>query len=259
MRRWPGTRNVHCVIDHLQHPFFASSSHLKAPRTPTLRQLSYTSQYYCNAASILTPIFQSRSLYNPASKTPTTHIHPPTSTTISSRAMSSDDAYMSFLDKANADLDSGRSQATTQQSSSSAARTETVDINVKVPTPLTSVDAFYISETDEPFEPVALRWEGAGKGLWPDSSHFSRLISPDTDLSSSIESLSPSAFDPKNQYSSALRAVRAAAVQGGGDESAVEVKVYCVEVGTSRVEYYAVALDVEGGLIVGLRAKAIES
>jgi hypothetical protein len=59
-----------------------------------------------------------------------------------------------------------------------------------------------------------------------------------------------------------LRAVRAAAVQGsasGGDEAAVAVKVYRVEVGTSRVEYYVTALNVERGLIVGLRAKAIES
>ncbi|OJJ01500.1 hypothetical protein ASPVEDRAFT_52429 [Aspergillus versicolor CBS 583.65] len=172
--------------------------------------------------------------------------------------MSSDDAYMSFLNKANADLDNGRSQPAAQQSS--AARTETVDVNVKVPTPLTSVDAYYVSDTDEPFEPVALKWDGARKGAWPDASHFSKLISTDTDLSSSIETLSATSFDPKNQYASALKAVRAAAAQGsGGDESAVEVKVYRVETGKSRVEYYVTALDAEGGLIVGLRAKAIES
>ncbi|KAL4867672.1 hypothetical protein BDV12DRAFT_197952 [Aspergillus spectabilis] len=172
--------------------------------------------------------------------------------------MSSDDAYMSFLDKANADLDSGRSQATTQQYAGS--HTEIVDANVKVPTPLTSVDAYYISDADEPFEPVALKWEGAEKGNWPDSSHFSKLISADKDLSSSIETLSTSSFDPKNQYASVLKAVRAAAIQGSdGDESAVEVKVYRVEVGTSRVEYYVTALNAEEGLLVGLRAKAIES
>ncbi|KAI9368591.1 hypothetical protein BJX61DRAFT_537138 [Aspergillus egyptiacus] len=174
--------------------------------------------------------------------------------------MSSDDAYMAFLNKANADLDSGRSQQATQQSSS--ARTETVDVNVSIPTPLTSVDAYYVSETDEPFEPVALRWEGAKNGVWPDASHFSRLISTDADLSSSIiETLSPSSFDPKNQYASVFRAVRAAAVQGsdGGDESAVDVKVYRVEVGTSRVEYYLAAMNAVEGLLVGLRAKAIES
>ncbi|KAL2837282.1 hypothetical protein BJY01DRAFT_251521 [Aspergillus pseudoustus] len=177
--------------------------------------------------------------------------------------MSSDADYLSFLDKASSDLKAGRAQAGTQSSDSSytaAARTETVDVNVKVPTRLTSVDAYYISDTDEPFEPVALKWEGAQKGNWPDAAHFSKLISTDSDLSSSIETLSASSFDPKNQYASVIKAVRAAAVQSsGGDETAVEVKVYRVETGTSRVEYYVTALDAEGGLLVGLRAKAIES
>lgn len=89
--------------------------------------------------------------------------------------MSSDDAYMSFLDKANSDLDTGRSQQATT-SASSAARTETIDVNVKVPTPLTSVDAYYISDADEPFEPVALKWEGAQKGLWPDACAYLHSI-----------------------------------------------------------------------------------
>lgn len=80
--------------------------------------------------------------------------------------MSSDDAYMSFLDKANADLNAGRSQAT-QQGAAETARTETVDANTQVPAALTSVDAYYVSDADEPFEPVALHWEGASKGDWP--------------------------------------------------------------------------------------------
>ncbi|KAL2832947.1 hypothetical protein BDW59DRAFT_138955 [Aspergillus cavernicola] len=245
MRKWQGTRKVHCVIDHLsQHSFASSSKPLSSlPQSLTIRHLSRSSQI---------PLLRTKSIYT-SPLTPPPHL---------SRTMSSDDAYMSFLDKANADLDSGRSQPQTQQSSSSA-RTETVNANVSVPTPLTSVDAYYISDTDEPFEPVALKWEGAGSGAWPDSSHFSNLISPNTDLSSSIETLSPSSFDPKDQYASVFRAVRAAAVQGsgsdGGDSSAVDVKVYRVEVGTSRVEYYVLALGGEEGVIVGFRAKAVES
>jgi hypothetical protein len=81
----------------------------------------------------------------------------------------SDDAYMSFLNKANADLDAGRTQQSLSSSSAAAVHTETVDVNVSVPAPLTSVNAYYISDTDEPFEPVALRWEGAEKGVWPDA------------------------------------------------------------------------------------------
>jgi hypothetical protein len=80
----------------------------------------------------------------------------------------SDDAYSSFLDKANSDLNAGRSQQ-----GGSTARTETVHTNVKVPAPLQSVDAYYISDTDEPFEPVAFKWEGASKGKWPSAGTFS--------------------------------------------------------------------------------------
>lgn len=83
--------------------------------------------------------------------------------------MSSDDAYMSFLDKANADLDSARAEHARR---ASAPRIETVDMNVRVPAALTSVDMYYTSETDEPFEPVTLRWDGAGRGVWPDSGAF---------------------------------------------------------------------------------------
>ncbi|KAE8144653.1 hypothetical protein BDV25DRAFT_145409 [Aspergillus avenaceus] len=171
----------------------------------------------------------------------------------------SDDAYMAFLDKASADLKEARSRLPPD---ADEVRTETVEIGVRIPAPLASINSFYISETDEPFEPVTLRWEGASKGVFPDPSHFSSLISPRTDLSSSITTLPASSFDPHNQYSSVLRAVRAAATEasgGGIDESAVEVKVYRVETGTSRVEYYVLALNVEDSLLVGLKAKAVET
>ncbi|KAI9934880.1 hypothetical protein ASPWEDRAFT_117760 [Aspergillus wentii DTO 134E9] len=174
--------------------------------------------------------------------------------------MSSDDAYMAFLNKANADLNAGRSLQ--PEPTESAVRTETVDVGVRVPAPLSSVDAYYISETDEPFEPVVLNWEGAKRGIWPGSTQLSNLISPDADLSPSIDTMSPASFDPQNQYASVLRAVRAAVTQsaaGGIDESDVDVKVYRVQVGTSRAEYYVLGLDVEGGKIVGLKAKAVET
>lgn len=92
--------------------------------------------------------------------------------------MSSDDAYMSFLDKANADLNNARAERAQRQS---IARTEAIDIDVRVPAPLTSVDAYYVSETDEPFEPVTLKWEKAAKGLWPDPS-MSFLVTPSSSL-----------------------------------------------------------------------------
>ena len=87
--------------------------------------------------------------------------------------MSSDDAYMSFLNKANADLDAGRQQPATQ---SSMPRTKAVDADEQIPAPLVSVETFYVSETDEPFEPAVLRWEKAREGVWPDNCTLSFYI-----------------------------------------------------------------------------------
>lgn len=77
--------------------------------------------------------------------------------------MSSDDAYMSFLNKANADLhDSNRAQPPSTTQTRPA-----IHPDVKVPPSLTTLDTYYVSETDEPFEPVVLKWEGAKGGIWP--------------------------------------------------------------------------------------------
>lgn len=61
-----------------------------------------------------------------------------------------------------------------------------------------------------------------------------------------------------------LKAVRAAVAQRsaagvGEDEADVEVRVYKVEVGPSRVEYFVIGLESQGGWVVGVRAKAVES
>ena len=65
----------------------------------------------------------------------------------------SDDAYSSFLDKAN--QDTGASKASTQ---SKSASTKAVD--TEVPATLQGVEQYYVSEADEPFEPVSLKWGG---------------------------------------------------------------------------------------------------
>ena len=70
----------------------------------------------------------------------------------SSRTMS-DDAYSSFLDQAN--QDTGASKASTK---SKSATTKAVDTDV--PVTLQKVDQSYTSESDEPFEPVSLKWSG---------------------------------------------------------------------------------------------------
>lgn len=80
------------------------------------------------------------------------------------------------------------------------------------------------------------------------------MISPNKDISKGISTLSPSSFDPKNQYTSALDAVRSAV------SNKSDIKVYRVELTSTKLEYFLLALDEsEGGRVVGLRAKAVES
>lgn len=66
--------------------------------------------------------------------------------------MSSDQEYANFLEKANQDTGSSSNEVKT----SGFAQTKAVDS--AVPAPLKNVDAFYQSDTDEPFEPVALKY-----------------------------------------------------------------------------------------------------
>ncbi|KAJ5113752.1 hypothetical protein N7456_002286 [Penicillium angulare] len=167
-----------------------------------------------------------------------------------STTMASDDAYMDFLNKANADKNEDAGQAPAQ---GAQIKTKAVDTSLKLPSSLKNVDIYYVSDTDEPFEPVLLRWEGAAKGEWPSADAFSSLISPNSDISQGISTLSHSSFDPKNQYAEAVEAVRDAA-------SNSDIKVYRAEITSTKLEYFVVALDEsEGGRVIGLKAKAVES
>ena len=74
----------------------------------------------------------------------------------------SDDAYSSFLDKAN--QDTGASKASTQTKSASTRAVDT-----EVPAALQGVEQYYVSEADEPFEPVSLKW--GGKNMPSESMH----------------------------------------------------------------------------------------
>lgn len=164
---------VHCVIP----PFSMSASARK-------RALPISSYTLRSTSQIKYPQPQYRYLYHQTS--PRIHIpntehqnrlfpgtsrpQPQTSTSLptkspfstSTQIMSSDDAYMSFLDKANADV-----SGSAPQQGAGTVKTETVHSSLSVPKPLQSIDAYYISDTDEPFEPVALKWDGAAKGAWP--------------------------------------------------------------------------------------------
>lgn len=72
--------------------------------------------------------------------------------------MSNDDDYMAFLNKAN--QDTGAGVATQGSQSVFKAR----DAGSQIPREIADVckSAVYVSEADEPFEEVALKWEGDG-------------------------------------------------------------------------------------------------
>lgn len=67
----------------------------------------------------------------------------------------SDEAYSSFLAQAN--QDTGESEASADPKS---AATKDIDTYVNVPADLQKVQQDYTSESDEPFEPVSLKWGG---------------------------------------------------------------------------------------------------
>lgn len=70
--------------------------------------------------------------------------------------MSSDAAYASFLDKANQDTGEAQQQSTESGKKSYGSKS----VDTAVPTALEQVEEYYISDADEPFEPVALKYEG---------------------------------------------------------------------------------------------------
>ena len=85
--------------------------------------------------------------------------------------MASDNAYSAFLDKANQDTG-----VSTTSNKSSSLQFKTVD--TEVPSVLESVDQYYISDADEPFEVVSLKWSG---GNMPSEREFtSQLHEHDT-------------------------------------------------------------------------------
>ena len=68
---------------------------------------------------------------------------------------------------------------------------------------------------------------------------------------SNISTLSPHEFDPNGDYKEVLQAVEKA-----GDGKA---RIYRLDQGRSRAEYYVVGHDQLAKRVVGLKAKAVES
>lgn len=86
--------------------------------------------------------------------------------------MATDDEYMDFLNKANEDPGQG-SASTQAQGSKAKKELKAADHGADIPQPLVKAtkDAFYMSDSDEPFVPVSLAWE-KGEGLPNEGTSF---------------------------------------------------------------------------------------
>ena len=80
-----------------------------------------------------------------------------------------------------------------------------------------------------------------------DADEFGELIDVDVEVST----IGTKEFDPRGQYKEVLLAVEKA-----GDGKA---RIYKIEIGRTRAEYYVVGLDEKKQRIVGLKAKSVES
>lgn len=149
--------------------------------------------------------------------------------------MSSDADYAAFLDKANQDTGSAETKDASQKKSYG-----TKSVNTAVPKILEQVEEYYVSDSDEPFEPVALEFKGDSVS----AEDLKSLIG-----NSNVEQVQNTGFD--SQYKKVMEAVKEA---GNGT-----VKVFRVELEGTRAEYYVVAVDDKKGRIVGLKALAVES
>lgn len=85
--------------------------------------------------------------------------------------MATDDSYMEFLKKANGDPSAGLSSAASH-GDKDKKELKAADQGAEIPEALLAAtkDAFYVSDSDEPFVPVSLAWEN-GEGL-PDEGRW---------------------------------------------------------------------------------------
>jgi len=149
--------------------------------------------------------------------------------------MSSDADYAAFLDKANQD------SAPAQAKDLSKQGYGTKSVNTAIPKVLESVEEYYTSDADEPFEPVSLKFEGKSIG----ADDLKKLLGGGSD----VEEIKASKLE--SQYKKVFDAVREAGSGG--------VKVFRVELSGTRSEYFVLAVDEKEGRVVGLKALAVES
>jgi hypothetical protein len=168
------------------------------------------------------------------------------------RNMSDDASYISFLNKANADPKSGQGSTMAQSDSTSQRRSDLdpSSSSEALPPSLQRLpDTTYTSDTDSPFEAVLFSYSEA---RLPSAKDFKTVLKHAHEgTSEEVEELSVQDFDPRGQYKEIIQRVEHAGNEKGG------VKVFRVQTSSTRVEYYI--LTVGDRMLVGVVAKAVES
>ncbi|KAK4120850.1 hypothetical protein N657DRAFT_648648 [Parathielavia appendiculata] len=190
-----------------------------------------------------------------------TRLFTTTTTTMasSSSADQADRDYMAFLEKANEDPAKGLATTNTnkKKKEEGGQSFRTTEEGVEVPESLVRVcggkGVFYVSDADEPFEAVALRWDESGKGL-PDEEEFAGLIGHWDPANAEVDIMDPVDWDRNGQYNEIVDAVREA---GQGND----VRVYRVTRKGVKAEYWVVTTEGQGkgAKLVGAKALAVES
>ncbi|SPO03494.1 related to nuclear receptor co-repressor/HDAC3 complex subunit TBLR1 [Cephalotrichum gorgonifer] len=187
-----------------------------------------------------TPVIQARA---PATQT-TTKTGP-----AAQIRMASDDAYAAFLEKANQDPSQGRTHAAA--TSPGARDLKSLDEGEEVPSVLAGVTRgkFYVSEADEGFVPVSLRWDGSDL---PTEVEFAKLVEHWDPSNAEVEIRDTSDWNRSGDYGDVVEAVTKA-VKGA------DVRVYRVAKDATRAEYFVVGLLAGEGRLLGVKAAAVES
>ncbi|TQS35229.1 hypothetical protein Golomagni_04357 [Golovinomyces magnicellulatus] len=167
----------------------------------------------------------------------------------------SDESYMKFLEEA--------SKVHSCDGTSGKLELKNLDPDANVPEVLreATYDAYYVSEADEPFLPVALRVEN---GL-PDAvqlknmyltnilylqESFAKLVHHPNPIGAGVQILKVSDWDHHGQYGKIVDAVNAAVKNSA-------VQVYRVEISNAKSEYWIVGL--RDSFMLGVKALSIET
>ena len=169
---------------------------------------------------------------------------PPRSLDAYDNIMASDEDYAAFLDRAAADRQPQQStQSKVAQPVESKVNTESLH-----PALQNIHQHTYISDADEAFEPVSLTRDASRTGAI-DAKEVAHIAGGKV-KESDVEELSISNFDPRGEYKQVVKQIEGA--------SKGDVKVWKVERGGARLEYWILGVSGDGH-IVGARAKAVES